>query len=73
MKEPIYDLELIYHLAGTADQCDDETLRRATQGAFVLQKRLRCCEKALDREIRKRNKEMIAAAAEAEAAKKETT
>lgn len=57
MGGPIYELERLAHYAAFADQCDDELLHQASQGAFELQKRIRSWEKALDREIRKRNKE----------------
>lgn len=57
MPEPITDWVKLAHYAGCADQLDDALLHRCSQGAYELGKQVRSCEKAIDREIRKRIKE----------------
>jgi hypothetical protein len=57
-------LEQLEHYAEYAGQCSSDLLHEMSEWSFVLQKRLRSCEKAMDRELRRRNKELMALAYE---------
>lgn len=52
-------LEQLEHYAQYADQCSSGLLHEMSNWAFVLQKRIRSCEKVMDRELRRRNKELM--------------
>ncbi len=55
-------LERLERCADYAGQCSNDLLHEMSQRAFVLQKQLRSYEKAMDKELRRRNKELTALA-----------
>ena len=53
-----FDLECMEHHARFAGQCGDDVLKQMSDLAYAVRTRVRQCEKAFDREMNKRYKEM---------------